>query len=149
MTIAQLIDILEDYDPNAQVLGDDGTRFVTVEKPDVYDYANVYIRTWDNIDHEEYLKDEVDTIMSVCHGHPEENIVKMVTANLAKQQVDRELSVDDRIFLRKYIREKVAKEQKSIDIRELEGYKEHLRDLIRRCDNKIAELMKSEEDEDV
>lgn len=149
MTIAQLIELLENFDQDAQVFGDDGTRFVTVERPDVYRYANVRIRTWRNIDHEEYLKDEVDTIMSVCHGHPEENIMKMVTDNLAKQEVDRELTVDDRIFLRKYIREKVAKEQKSIDIMELEAYKEHLRDLIKECDKKIAELTKSEEDEDV
>lgn len=148
MTIAQLIDMLEDFDQDAQVLGDDGTRFVTVEKSDVIKHTDVvYIHTWRNIDHEEYLKDEVDTIMSVCHGHPEENIMKMVIANLSKQQVDRELYVDDRFFLHKYIREKVDKEQKTINIRELEGYKEHLRDLIKQCDNKIAELTKGQNDE--
>ena len=140
MTIAQLIDILRPFDPDAQVFGDDGTRFVVVEREDEISYSKnaVYIRTWRNIDHEEYLKDEVDAFMMACHGWDADTALKVITDGLMNHGIWNEMNHHERVFLKNYARKEISKEH----IEELEAYKEHLRDLIKQCDNKIAELTK-------
>lgn len=143
MTIAQLIDILRPFDPDAQVFGDDGTRFVMVERADEISYSKnaVYIHTWNNIDHEEYLKGEVDAFMTACHGWDADTALKVIIDGLIDHGIWNETTHQERKFLKNYARKEISKEH----IEELEGYKEHLRDLIKECDKKIAELTKSEE----
>lgn len=138
MTVAQLIDILKPFDPDAQVFGDDGTRFVTVERADEISYSKnaVYIHTWKNINHEEYLKGEVEAFMTCYHGWDADTALKVITDGLISHGVWNEMNHAERVFLKNYTRKEISKEHVS----ELEAYKEHLRDLIKECDKKIAEL---------
>ena len=145
MTVAQLIDCLKDFADDAEVFGDDGTRFVTVEKPD-FKKHEVFIHTWNNIDHEEYLKSEVDATMSCCHNWNADTLIKVIKNKLMEYGIWDEMNRDERVFFNTYVKEMQEKEQKAIKIRELEGCKEHLEALIKECDKKIAELTKEYED---